>query len=252
MNMLDQKILDRLRADLQAQRRALLDLRAVAEDSWEDLSPPAREAQEAATRDNLRRGVAQLDRIGHERLQKIDAALLKISRDRYGLCESCGRPIAVKRLYALPEARRCMRCASQVASAASAPGASAEVEGERDREVEQSIIEAIKEDGMVEMDELKVRCVDGVVYLRGVLPSEQQRRALHEVVETVPGLRETVDDIVIDRQPWERRERDKAPEWEKTEKEVRMEGEDEEVDAQTSLDTGEPMTPPDHLGPENA
>mgnify|MGYP001826918150 CR=1 FL=1 len=146
MNMLDQKIIDRLRTDLHSERRALLDLRAVAEASWEGLSPPAREAQEAATREHLRRGVAQLDRVGRERLQKIDAALLKISQDRYGLCESCGRPIAVKRLYAVPEARRCMRCASR--------------------------------------------------------------------------------------------------------KEVRMEGEDAEFDAQTSLDTGEPMTPPDHLGPE--
>jgi RNA polymerase-binding transcription factor DksA len=137
MNMLDQKIIDRLHADLQAQRRTLLGLREVAETSREDLNPPARGAEDAATRDNLRRGVAQRDRIRRERLQQIDAALLKISQGRYGLCESCGRPIAVKRLYAVPEARRCMRCASREASAAPAPGASPGVEGERDREVEQ-------------------------------------------------------------------------------------------------------------------
>jgi hypothetical protein len=144
-----------------------------------------------------------------------------------------------------------MRCASQESPAAPSAGISADEEGERDREAEQAILEAIEEDGMVEMEELEVRCVDGVVYLDGVLPGERQRRALHEVVETVLGFRETVDDTVIDRQPWERRERDMAPEWEKTEKEVQMEGEDEEVDAQTSLDTGEPMTPPDHLTPES-
>lgn len=249
MGILDQKIVDRLRADLQAERRALLDLRGDAESSWEDLSPPVREAEEAAARDNLRRGVAQLDRIGRERLRRIDAALLKISQERYGLCEDCGRPIAVKRLHALPEARRCMRCASREESAAAAAAPPHE-EGERDREAETAIVQALEEDGTVDTDEIDIRCVDGEVHIDGVLPSERQRQAVHDIVESVLGFREIADDTTVDRLPWERRERDPAPEREKTAAEVEMEGEDEEIDARTSLETGEPMTPPDHLVPE--
>jgi DnaK suppressor protein len=48
-----------------------------------------------------------------ETLQDIDAALGKIEQGTYGLCESCGRPIAEARLEAMPAARLCIACASQ-------------------------------------------------------------------------------------------------------------------------------------------
>ena len=48
-----------------------------------------------------------------ETLQDIDAALGKIEQGTYGLCESCGRPIAEARLEAMPTARMCIACASK-------------------------------------------------------------------------------------------------------------------------------------------
>jgi len=48
-----------------------------------------------------------------ENLQDIDAALGKIEQGTYGLCESCGRPIAEARLEAMPAARLCIACASK-------------------------------------------------------------------------------------------------------------------------------------------
>jgi RNA polymerase-binding transcription factor DksA len=48
-----------------------------------------------------------------ETLQDIDAALGKIEQGTYGLCESCGRPIAEARLEAMPAARLCIACASK-------------------------------------------------------------------------------------------------------------------------------------------
>jgi len=48
-----------------------------------------------------------------ETLQDIDAALGKIEQGTYGLCESCGRPIADARLEAMPAARLCIACASK-------------------------------------------------------------------------------------------------------------------------------------------
>src|SRR5436190_10497935 len=46
-------------------------------------------------------------------LQDIDAALGKIDEGTYGLCESCGAPIAEARLEAMPAARLCIACASK-------------------------------------------------------------------------------------------------------------------------------------------
>jgi RNA polymerase-binding transcription factor DksA len=46
-----------------------------------------------------------------EALREVEHALEKFGTDRYGLCESCGQPIAPARLEARPEARLCIDCA---------------------------------------------------------------------------------------------------------------------------------------------
>jgi RNA polymerase-binding transcription factor DksA len=43
-------------------------------------------------------------------LADIDAALLRIEQGRYGTCQSCGGPMGLQRLRALPEARYCLAC----------------------------------------------------------------------------------------------------------------------------------------------
>lgn len=48
-----------------------------------------------------------------ETLNDIDAALAKFDGGTYGMCESCGSPIAEARLEAMPAARLCMTCASK-------------------------------------------------------------------------------------------------------------------------------------------
>jgi DnaK suppressor protein len=48
-----------------------------------------------------------------ETLTDIDAALAKFESGTYGICESCGGPIAEPRLEAMPAARLCITCASQ-------------------------------------------------------------------------------------------------------------------------------------------
>jgi RNA polymerase-binding protein DksA len=47
-----------------------------------------------------------------EALAEVEHALDKLSQDTYGLCESCGKPIAAARLEAMPAARLCIDCAS--------------------------------------------------------------------------------------------------------------------------------------------
>jgi len=95
---------------------------------------------------------------------------------------------------------------------------------------------------------MEISCDDGVVYLEGVLLSETEHEILLEVVEDTLGFDEVVDNLKIDRQAWESPDRTSGEEEEsKTDSEVMQEGEDTEVDAHTSWETGEPMTPPDAL-----
>lgn len=46
-------------------------------------------------------------------LADIDAALARIQAGRYGDCLSCGGPMGLQRLRAIPEARYCMACSGQ-------------------------------------------------------------------------------------------------------------------------------------------
>jgi len=47
-------------------------------------------------------------------LQSINDALHKFDVGTYGLCETCGKPIAEKRLRALPGATHCIDCQSRL------------------------------------------------------------------------------------------------------------------------------------------
>jgi hypothetical protein len=173
---------------------------------------------------------------------------------RYGKCEACRRPITVMRLRAVPWARHCMPCAqrreSLGAGGIESPTVSLEEEAFGDDEMQEIIQDALQEDGRVEMEELDITCEDGVVYLSGALPSGSTHEILLEIINDTLGFDDIVDTIKIDRQPWERRERTPAPTPDKSEEEIMMEGQNEPVDAYTSLSDGEPMTPPDELVPE--
>ncbi len=46
-------------------------------------------------------------------LREVDTALERIDQGTYGLCDVCGKPIAEKRLDALPCATHCVECAGR-------------------------------------------------------------------------------------------------------------------------------------------
>ncbi|HEY6100607.1 MAG TPA: TraR/DksA family transcriptional regulator [Anaeromyxobacter sp.] len=46
-------------------------------------------------------------------LAEVDAALTRIQEGRYGTCQSCGGPMGLQRLRAIPEARYCIACSGQ-------------------------------------------------------------------------------------------------------------------------------------------
>ncbi|MFA7061712.1 MAG: TraR/DksA C4-type zinc finger protein [Pedobacter sp.] len=49
-----------------------------------------------------------------EKLHNIDEALLRIEEEEYGICEECEEEIPIGRLKAMPFARHCVRCKSDL------------------------------------------------------------------------------------------------------------------------------------------
>jgi len=47
-------------------------------------------------------------------LNDINLALRKVRKKQYGLCESCGNKISIRRLKAMPYTRYCIKCASKI------------------------------------------------------------------------------------------------------------------------------------------
>ena len=66
---------------------------------------------EGATIAFERQQVAALLDQARRRLADVEAALERRAAGSYGICETCGRPIAPERLTARPAARTCIDCA---------------------------------------------------------------------------------------------------------------------------------------------
>jgi hypothetical protein len=83
-----------------------------------------------------------------------------------------------------------------------------------DRELAEAILEHLKEDGRIDMEELRVLARKGVVHLTGALPSEAEHQILLQTLTDVLGFKEIVDHIEIEELLWEndRRTREKPPE----------------------------------------
>ncbi len=252
--MTSKKDISDLRDKLLERRRNILEFRRSVNTSWQSLHEPEKELEETASKDTMSFSLAQLDDRGQAEIREIDHALTKMDEGQYGKCEACRRPIALKRLQAVPWSLYCVKCAENSESftggAIESHPVSLDLEALTDEEMEETIYETLREDGRLAMEELEITYESGVMYLNGVLPSHSQHEILLEIVNDLLDFDETVDNIKIDRQPWERPERTPAPAPDRPEKEIMMEGEDEEVDAYTSLSESEPMTPPDELVPE--
>jgi len=72
-------------------------------------SPYGKREEEATECFELEKRLA-LERQIDEQLADTENALARIAAGKYGLCESCGKPIKPARLQVLPQARTCMNC----------------------------------------------------------------------------------------------------------------------------------------------
>jgi len=57
-----------------------------------------------------------------DHLAEVEHALDKFKKGTYGLCDSCGQPIATDRLEALPQASLCVNCKAKNAKGRPSPG----------------------------------------------------------------------------------------------------------------------------------
>jgi RNA polymerase-binding transcription factor DksA len=224
---MDKELLDSLARLLRDQRHNLLQefrraeagLDVIAEERESELEEHAQEEQTA-------RLLTRLDDRTLQAVKEIDAAVQRILDSTYGKCAGCHRPISLARLKALPATRFCKPCARKHGAAFGAPGGATEVPPAApvpedlalltDPELIEAILEHLKEDGRIDMDELHVVCRRGVVYLSGALPSEVEHQILLQTLTDVMGFKEIVDHIDVEELLWENDKRTKEPSRETT------------------------------------
>ncbi|MDA8164831.1 MAG: TraR/DksA C4-type zinc finger protein [Desulfobacteraceae bacterium] len=254
-----------LRRQLLERRHDLIEYRTRLGDSWANLHAPEIEFEEMAQKEVIAQGMDQLDDQERKEFQSIDLALRKIETGTYGICENCGRPIRFERLQALPWTQYCNDCAggAEIPSAppamieeeaeAEASSLPSEYQGLSDDQIEEVIWDELREDGRVDLQELEISSQDGVIYLEGALPSQEERHILIEIIEDNLGFREVIDHLLINHALWEREDRAEGREVEETTpKEVAMEGEgDDEESMDEARRSGLEVSPPDELVPEN-
>jgi DnaK suppressor protein len=72
-------------------------------------SPFGKREEEATETADLENRIA-LEKHTRDQMAEVEKALDKFEKGKYGLCESCGKPINPARLEALPQALYCMEC----------------------------------------------------------------------------------------------------------------------------------------------
>lgn len=219
------------------------------------------ELEERAQEERLARLLARLDDQDVQAFKEIDAALERMVAGTYGICEECGQPIPLARLQALPATRYCMECAYRREQ----PGP---LEGEEevvvprsgrlhvdvslitDRELEALIRDQVREDGRVDMEELRLVCRHGVVILDGVIPSIEQHSILRQLLTDVVGIEEIVDRLRVQELLWEREDRSRPTAGQEAAPEGEPPPSDITEDVVRSLEEGIDFVPPLEPPPE--
>jgi RNA polymerase-binding protein DksA len=221
---MDAKKLARFRRILLQKRRALFaevekvetDLQQIAEDREPEL-------EEAAQEERSARVLVRLDDRGMAELDEIDRALASIEAGTYGHCTSCRKPIAVARLEALPAAPCCRNCTEglersgsveteALGPSGSEPAVPPDYNLLSGRELEEAIREHLREDGRVDMEELRIVCRHGIVHLSGSVPSEGEHQIALRTITDVMGLKDVDDRLQANEILWQREDRNRQEE----------------------------------------
>ena len=108
---MNENTLKKIKSLLLNRRQEMLQQVAHLEFEREELEQHSIEAVDSAQEENLAHLIRKLDERGKEEIGEIELALNKMSSNRYGICELCGKSIPIKRLKVLPATRLCRNCA---------------------------------------------------------------------------------------------------------------------------------------------
>lgn len=100
----------RLHQRLVAQRDDLRRKLSIESSMGVDFGAGTSDLGDIANDDAEREVNTQLVSLETRELMKIDRAIRAIREGRYGTCESCGKPIPIARLQALPYTSSCIEC----------------------------------------------------------------------------------------------------------------------------------------------
>jgi DnaK suppressor protein len=218
--------IQQFRTMLVQQRQALFDEVSSVEENLQEIATDREpELEEAAQAERAARLLDRLDARGKVELEEIDEALARIETGEYGECLSCHEAIAGGRLQALPATAYCRDCAEEIERGQAKEHETTEplrttpvpedyslLTG---RELEDAIRDHLRDDGRVDMEELRFVCRHGVVHLSGCVPSEREHQIVLQTITDVMGLKEVDDRLQVEEILWEREDRDKeeaAPE----------------------------------------
>jgi RNA polymerase-binding protein DksA len=110
------KLHDQLESEHKRLNEELTKVQTSASSSEErrEGSPFGKREEEATETLELEKRLALENRIRQE-ISGIEHALDKYEKGTYGLCDNCGKPIALERLEALPQASLCVNCKALLA-----------------------------------------------------------------------------------------------------------------------------------------
>jgi len=100
---------DDIRASLQHKREELQQRLGKIQHNLR--AAPAPDSEEQASERENDEVLEQLDNNGRAEMERIEAALARISAGTYGICIQCGGSISPQRLAALPYTTACITCA---------------------------------------------------------------------------------------------------------------------------------------------
>jgi DnaK suppressor protein len=197
--------LDEIRERLIRRRDDIYETHARAQAARQTLVEPEIEPEEMAQKGSIVVTLDEVDERERREIDAIDQALEKMKSGKFGHCEVCGRPIARKRLEAIPWATFCTRHAGEnvePTATLTQAGLPLEAEGSEENDLAETILEELSQDGDVELEELNISFRGDVLHLQGFLPTEVQHRQVLDIVLEHVELEHVVDEIVVSQTPW--------------------------------------------------
>lgn len=174
---------------------------------WKGVEP-AIELEEEAQKASITEPYQRLDANRKKEVEQIDLALGKIAIGEYGICESCGDDIALKRLEAIPWARLCVDCArdfeqrhetlpetTEVLAAARLPDLYHDLSNEQIVKLIRERLHPLKN---VDDSDLRIYVRRGAVNLEGVVPGEAEHQAILRTLMREMGFASVVDRLEVE------------------------------------------------------